>query len=196
MTIKKSFSGRGQTSARGRGWLLAVMALMGLGGGAVAQEKSAAPKSGERLQPASHPIAIQYARWGAFSCAERANEIAAFIATGASGAGASYIQPPPDQPNRRLLTASLAMPYGQAGTAFSTITVAPNQANGCGGNYQTVSYVENKPCKQAVAEAYKQVKFQPLPGTNVLVGALHAQASIFSMDAGRGCILIKQEIAR
>ena len=140
-------------------------------------------------QPKVHPLAENLSKIGAFSCAERANQMANFLS--ATGKSQLVLQTPADKPNQRLLMASLITPTAESNFSIANISLAPNQANGCGGSYQSVSYLF-KSCKTAI-EAYP-IKFQKIENTNVSIGLVSRGLWLTAMPADKGCIIIKQEL--
>jgi hypothetical protein len=140
--------------------------------------------------PRTHTLAQQFARVGAFACAGRANQIASFLSP--QNRDIALMQVPASNPDRSLLSATLVVPLPGAQMALASMALAPNQANGCGGLYQTVVY-KSKGCAAALAEDYPAVKAQALGETAVLMGGIDRNARILAMPADKGCILMKQE---
>jgi hypothetical protein len=140
--------------------------------------------------PSTHTLAQQFARVGAFACAGRANQIASFLSP--QNRDIALMQVPASNPDRSLLSATLVVPLPGAQMALASMALAPNQANGCGGLYQTVVY-KSKGCAAALAEDYPAVKAQALGETAVLMGGIDRNARILAMPADKGCILMKQE---
>ena len=157
--------------------------------GALAAQTAATPN-----QPAPlHPLAAQLGNLGAGSCAGRANQIARFLA-GPAG-GISYIASIPDNPDRRLLAPTLVYPGKGRSQALATISLAPNQANGCGGAYTTINF-EPIQCDKMSSSKYSKIKFALLGDTGVRLGEVPGGPSIFLMPAGKGCNVIKGELVR
>jgi hypothetical protein len=139
----------------------------------------------------THALAQQMAKLGAFSCAAKTNQVANFLSP--AGSDTALLHVPTGNADRSLISASLFMPMGPKQVAVANITVAPNQANGCGATYQTFFY-HAKACKQAMAEIYPNLKTQPVGDSGVDLGGINRNAQVFSVPAGEGCILIKQEV--
>lgn len=140
--------------------------------------------------PSTHTLAQQFARVGAFACAGRANQIASFLSP--QNRDIALMQVPTSNPDRSLLSATLVVPLPGAQMALASMALAPNQANGCGGLYQTIVY-KSKGCTAALAEDYPAVKAQALGETAILMGGMDRNARVLAMPADKGCILIKQE---
>lgn len=141
--------------------------------------------------PSTHTLSQQLARIGAFSCAARANQLASFLSPGYRDITLLHI--PANNADRSLLSATLLVPTGPQQTALANIALAPNQANGCAGMYQTIVY-KAMACAKALADDYPKVKTQALGETAILMGGIDRNARILAMPADKGCILMKQEM--
>ncbi len=139
----------------------------------------------------THALAQQMAKLGAFTCAARVNQVANFLSP--AGSDTALLHMPTGNADRSLLSASLFIPAGPKQVTVANITVAPNQGNGCGATYQTFFY-HPKACKKAMAEIYPNLKTQPVGDSGVDLGGINRNAQVFSVPAGDGCILIKQEV--
>jgi len=51
---------------------------------------------------------------------------------------------PPTNPDQHLVSVSMEIPIKGAASAYASASFAPNQANGCGGMYETVVYWPQK----------------------------------------------------
>ena len=145
----------------------------------------------DNLPAVTHVLSQQMAKLGAFSCAARVNQVASFLSP--AGKDTALLHMPTANTDRSLMSASLFIPMGPQQVAVANIAVAPNQANGCGASYQTFFY-HAKACKQAMAEIYPNLKTQPVGDSGVDLGGINRNAQVFSVPAGEGCILIKQEV--
>jgi len=143
------------------------------------------------VMPKVHPLAENLVKIGAFSCAERANQIANFLAGGAQTE--LVIQTPKDNPNSRMLMSTVVIPLIDKQTVTANINLAPNQVNGCGGSYHTVAY-SNAGCKQVIAESYPSTKFQLINKTSILIGVVNRALWIMAIPAGTGCVITKDEV--
>jgi hypothetical protein len=150
----------------------------------------AAPANSAPAVPNTHTLAQQFARVGAFGCAARANQIASFLSP--QNRDIALMQIPASNPDRSLLSATLVVPLQGTQMALASMALAPNQANGCGGLYQTVVY-KSKGCTAALAEDYPAAKVQALGETGILMGGIDRNARVLAMPADKGCILMKQE---
>lgn len=165
---------------------------------AIAAQAAAEDKKTEQAQIAQpqvptkiQPLAENLAKIGAFSCAERANQIANFL-TGNKQADLIF-QTPKDNPNNRLLMSTMIIPNQNYQNAIGGVSLAPNQVNGCGGSYHLVFYT-SKQCSNATAEIFPSVKFQPINKTNIQIGVVGRGYWILGMPAENGCVFIKEQI--
>ncbi len=145
----------------------------------------------EQQNQAIHPLAKTLSDFGASNCIQRANQIGNFV----SGKINPDIiaQTPVANPNNSLLMATLVIPFLKDRYAITSIALAPNQANGCGGSYHSVFY-SPKLCAKAFADNYPSVKFQPINKTNIQIGVVNRGLWIIGMPAEKGCILMKEEL--
>jgi len=157
------------------------------------QFAQAQTQSSPSATPAPNPYEQALIKAGAPSCAARANQVSQFIA-GDSQAGA-YFFAPSAPADKQLLSFSFELQPGNGQTVYASASFAPNQANGCGAEYEAVVYWP-KVCEAVASEQYKDLKpLQPLrKDIRVLAGA--AGARVFLMPAGTGCIAIKKEVVR
>lgn len=149
----------------------------------------------EGLQPSTpakiHPLAENLAKMGAFSCAEKANQIGNFL--GGDTAPDLIIHTPQDSPNNRLLMSTMIIHDSDKQVVAGSISMAPNQVNGCGASYHAVSFF-GKACMSATAEKYPSLKFQSINKTDTQIAVINKSLWILAMPAGNGCIFIKEEI--
>ncbi len=132
---------------------------------------------------------------GVLTCASRINQVANFLTDGTQGAGALLFIPPAN-PDQRLISVSMEIPAAaNAPVAYASASVAPNQANGCGGMYESVIYWSQS-CESVATGNFGELKQAgPLAKTiTVLDGGIWTK--VFLMPAGAGCVSIKKEIVR
>jgi hypothetical protein len=134
-----------------------------------------APANSAPAVSSTHTLAQQFARVGAFGCAARANQIASFLSP--QNRDIALMQIPASNPDRSLLSATLVVPLQGTQMALASMALAPNQANGCGGLYQTVVY-KSKGCAAALADDYPAVKAQTLGETGILMGGIDRNARV------------------
>ena len=154
-----------------------------------AEEKEQLPLS--PVMPKVHPLAENLAKIGAFSCAERANQIANFLA--GSNPVELVIQTPKDNTNNRLLMSTILIKANKDSYITASIALAPNQANGCGGSYRATFY-SPLACNAATKQAYPDAKFQQLGQSNVQISIINRALWIMAMPADKGCTIIKEEL--
>ncbi len=146
-------------------------------------------KNNNQIKPV-HPLAQNLSNIGAFSCAERANQIGSFL-TGNTEPDI-VLQTPKDNPNNRLLMSTLVV-SGNKKSAISSISLAPNQVNGCGGSYHAINY-SNQSCAQTILDNFKEIKFQLINKTDVQIGVVNRALWIIALPAGSGCVIFKEEV--
>ena len=138
---------------------------------------------------------------GALSCASRINQVANFLTAGSQWFNAVLIAPLAD-PDQRLVSVSLEIQAQDAPLAYASASFAPNQANGCGGMYETVVYW-SQGCDKVASQNFGGLKRIDVkqgapaaraPSIAILDGG--AAMKIFLMPAGQGCVSIKKEVVQ
>ncbi|NOU23199.1 MAG: hypothetical protein HOO93_15720 [Methyloglobulus sp.] len=142
---------------------------------------------------AAYPLAENVAKMGAFSCAARANQIAQFL--GGAPGEILILDNLADNFDRRLIHATLLIPEPDGRFASAEITLAPNQANGCGTAYQISSYADQS-CEKAAQERFPKLKFMALGKTELRIAKIDNHARILAKPMGDGCLLTKSEIVQ
>lgn len=129
---------------------------------------------------------------GVLSCAARVEQVSRFLDFGPQ-VGA-HLMPPPAPADQRLFSLQIELPAGAAGNSFVDMSFAPQQANGCGATYQTVTYWPQT-CEAVGNQQFATFKpSQPLQ-RDVTVLNVGPMTKVFLMRAGAtGCIAIKKEI--
>lgn len=129
---------------------------------------------------------------GVLSCAARVEQVSRFLGYG-SQAGA-HLMPPPAPADQRVFALQMEVPAGAAGNSFVDMSFAPQQANGCGATYQTVTFWAQN-CETVGNQQFATLKpSQPLQ-RDVTVLNVGPMTKVFLMRAGvAGCISIKKEI--
>lgn len=156
-----------------------------------------AAENGKTEAPAAAVNVITQAavNTGVLTCVSRINQLANFLTDGAQGTGALLFIPPVNQ-DQRLISVSMEIPAEAAvPVAYASASVAPNQANGCGGMYESVIYWSQS-CEAVATRNFGELKkVGPLAKTiTVLDGGIWTK--IFLMPAGDGCVSIKKEIVQ
>ncbi len=202
--------------------LLAVtFALGAVGPGAAADKKkqSSAVKSTPALPPSTPPatplpssplvtstatvtatgaqtvvsnITQDAVKGGVLACAGRINQVANFLTGGNQGVGAFIFLPPTDQ-DQRLTSFSIEVPSTTGASSYASAGFAPNQANGCGGMYESLTYWPQG-CAAVAAGAYGALKRGGILAKEIMVLDGGPMTRIFLMPAGTGCLSIKKEI--
>jgi len=152
------------------------------------------PSTSNSKTPPPNGITQAAMKAGVNSCAGRINQVTNFLLTGSTGAGATLFLPD-DNPDRQLFSTSIEIPLIKDNTAYASVSVAPNQAGGCNGMYETVVYWPQN-CAQVAEKQFGAFqKAAPLART-IAVRESGTTVKIFLMPAGTGCVSIKKEIIR
>ena len=157
-----------------------------------------APPAPAPAQPApaaeSGPNALTRAvvQRGVLSCAARVEQVSQFLGFGPQ-AGA-HLMPPAAPADQRLFSVQMELPAGAPGNSLVDMSFAPQQANGCGATYQTVTYWPQS-CETVGNQQFATLKpSQPLQ-RDVTVLNVGPMTKVFLMRVGTsGCIAIKKEI--
>lgn len=136
-------------------------------------------------------LAQNLAKIGAFSCAERANQISNFLSP--NGQHELILQTPKDNSNNRLLMSSMLIKASKDSSIVASISLAPNQINGCGGSYRTIFYSPNT-CTKASATNFPNNKFQNIGDSKAQIAVINRALWVIALQADKGCIFIKEEI--
>lgn len=137
------------------------------------------------------PLAQNLSNMGSLSCVDRANQMSNFLSTNRQAE--LIIQTPKDNVNNRLLMAGMVIRGGNLPNAYSSLSLAPNQVNGCGGSYRTIFYSSNS-CSKASAANFPGKKFQAVGKSNSQIALINRAQWVVAMPADKGCIFIKEEI--
>ena len=132
---------------------------------------------------------------GVFTCGSRLDTLANFLLAGSQGVGTMLFIPPNNQ-NQRLISVSFEIPAtASVPVVYASTSVAPGQANGCGGMYESVIYWRES-CQVIANRNFGGLKIVgPLAKSiTVLDGGIYTK--IFLMPAGNGCVSIKKEIVQ
>ena len=165
---------------------------MALSGVALAAEPAAAPQPAEAAQPpAINAIAQAAVKGGILACAGRINQVSQFI-IGNNPSGA-FLFGAPAQPDQRLVSLSFEVQSGAEQVAYASASFAPNQANGCGGEYEAVVYWPQS-CEVVALKQFAGAKKGQLLRKSIQVLEPQGSARIFLMPAGSGCVSIKKEV--
>lgn len=129
---------------------------------------------------------------GVLSCAARVEQVSRFLGFG-SQVGA-HLMPPTAPADQRLFSVQMELPAGAGSNSFVDMSFAPQQANGCGATYQTVSFWPDS-CETVGSQQFANLKPSLPIQRDVTVLNLSATTKVFLMRAGTaGCISIKKEI--
>jgi hypothetical protein len=132
---------------------------------------------------------------GALSCAGRINQVVNFLAAGSQEMGA-HLYVPAAEPDRSLISVSLELRNENMPPAYASAGFAPNQANGCGAEYEAVAYWNVK-CDSVAAKQFAGLKQAGVLRKEIIVLDGGSVLKVFLMPAGSsGCISIKKEVVR
>jgi hypothetical protein len=128
---------------------------------------------------------------GVLNCASRINQVSNFLNYGPQ-AGA-FLMSPPNQPDQRLVPLAMEVPT-ESGSAYVSVTFAPNQANGCGAAYDAVMYWPQK-CEVVASKQFSTLKKTGPLRKDITMLDGGVATKVFLMPAGSGgCISVKKEV--
>ncbi|MDA8169185.1 MAG: hypothetical protein M0Z59_05725 [Nitrospiraceae bacterium] len=141
---------------------------------------------------AINPVTEVAVKAGMLACAERIEQVTNFLAGGAESG--VYLFLPPSEPDKRLFSASLEVHAGgkNASPAYASMSFAPNQANGCGALYETVTYWDMSPGK-LIKTRFPDFRRVGVMRRDITV-LERGTVRIFVLPAGAGSISIKKEV--
>ncbi|MEI6608608.1 MAG: hypothetical protein WCO53_02565 [Deltaproteobacteria bacterium] len=173
--------------------LIAAFGLAPLIPLAMAQDQPAAAAAPAQPQAADINRITQAAeKSGIKACSGRINQVSNFLTGGTPGVGAMIFLPPAN-PDQQLVSVSMEIPIKGAAAAYASASFAPNQANGCGGMYETVVYRPQK-CDVVASKNFGTLKKIGALSKTIFVLDGGLTTKIFFMPAGTGCISIKKEV--
>ena len=169
--------------------------------GAASTAPTPAPAAQTAQQPVTQPAApgrpnpltLAAAQQGVLSCSSRINPVVSALGV-SDNSGGSWLLPP-EQQDQRLAPLVVEMPISLGRSAYISATFAPNQANGCGGMYETVVYWPQK-CDVVANKNFGTLKKLGALSRTIYVRDGGVTTKIFLMPAGTGCVAIKKEIIR
>lgn len=139
-----------------------------------------------------HRLTAELNALGAVSCLARAEQIARFLDPG--NVAAVAVMPLGSYPNQRMVLANLTIPQSNGREALATITIAPNQANGCGASYQLIKQ-ETGNCSDALkARQAEPTGPLPLGGKSIRIQRLSQDSVFLGWQLKDSCLIIKQQI--
>lgn len=136
---------------------------------------------------------VQYAQSaGVRKCLGRIEQVAKFLTGTSSNVGGQYFISP-SHPDDMMISLSMEIQQFGTGPAYASASFAPNQANGCGGMYETVVYWPQN-CESVAQQHYPDLRRGGKLSSQIIVLSGGPALKIFLMPAGTGCISIKKEI--
>jgi hypothetical protein len=152
---------------------------------------SSAVQPEKKSSPTAKRITDAAVKAGVQSCADRINQVTDFLTTG-NRSGAILFEPP-STPDKRLISISLGLAMKGGKVAYASESFAPNQANGCGGMYETVVYWAEG-CVDMAKSRFSSFKKYGVLVNNITVLDGGPGVRVFLMPAGTGCVAIKKEV--
>jgi len=153
---------------------------------------TSSPQAAAQAASRPHPITLAATQQGVLSCSGRINQVV--NALGVTDKSGVALMLPPAQQDQRLVPLVLEMSTTQGGSAYISATFAPNQANGCGANYDAVVYWP-KSCNEVAQQSYASLKLLGRLKKDVVMLDGGVNMKVFLLPAGpAGCISIKREI--
>ena len=152
---------------------------------------ASSPSPEQKPNPAAKRITDAVVKAGVQSCADRVNHVTNFLTAG-SRSGAILFEPP-SEPDKRLVSISLGLAMKGGKVAYASESFAPNQANGCGGVYETMVYWEAG-CADVAKAQFSALKKYGVLVNSIIVLEGSPGLKVFLMPAGKGCVAIKKEV--
>ena len=138
---------------------------------------------------ADNPLAQGLEQLGASKCIDRAKQLPEMIARSTE---AVVLQRPVGDTDASLLTAILLPSAASKLKGVSIISMAPNQANGCGATYQSINIID-KPCEAAVKEVFGGNAAKPVGTNGFSIIPLGPTSRVLAMPGTASCVLVRQE---
>jgi hypothetical protein len=171
---------------------LAAVALM-CSFGAQAQELgNKFPQAAEQNPDGPNALTRSAVQRGILQCAARVEQVSKFLGFGSQASG--LLLAPASPTDQRLFSISMEVPAGATLNTLADMQFAPNQANGCGASYQTISYYAQS-CDQMASSLSSQYKAMPPLKRDVAVLDGGPASKVFLIRAGdAGCVVVKKEL--
>ena len=173
---------------------LSMVALSGCAEEPVKTQTAPPPPAIQPVKPPVNGITAAACNAGVKSCAYRLNQVTNYLTTGTQNTKALLFMPP-NNPDKNIISTSLAIPVNTTSVSYASASVAPNQANDCGGMYETVTYWPEQ-CSAVESKNYQGLKKNNAFGLSMTVLDVSVSAKIFLMPAGKGCVSIKKEVVQ
>ena len=140
----------------------------------------------------AHPLAQEMYKAGATNCAATAHQLASLVV---HGPAPSLLQVAQQDVDRSLVEATVVVTQGKGQHSLVNMTFAPSQASGCGASLRWIRYID-KSCSKAAKKLYAGLKTQSLGDTGILLGMLGSQSQVILQPAGKGCLVVTDELVR
>lgn len=141
--------------------------------------------------PTPHPIAQEMFRAGAMTCAHTAHELATIIT---ASEPISFIQIDAQNPDNNITNASIYTEKENSPAIFN-MTFAPSQSRGCGASLRGLMYIE-KNCRQIAKKFYPEQKINEIEKKGILFSRINEKSQATFLPAGKGCILMTEELVK
>lgn len=159
-----------------------------------ADDKPVTPPTAQTSTSTVSSITQAAVKAGTLACTSRINQVSTFLTAGVKGVNAMLFIPPNNQ-DQQLISVSMEIPSSDASSAYASASFAPNQANGCGGMYETVVYWPQK-CTEVAGKTFGALKKIDAFSKNMTVLDGGVTTKVFLMQAGSGCVSIKKELVQ
>lgn len=140
--------------------------------------------------PSVNSVTQAAVQGGVLTCAGRINQVASFLTAGSQSS--AYLFTSAREPDQRIFSTSLEISGPGAPVAYASASFAPNQANGCGALYETVTYWPLR-CEEVGARQFTGLQASARLGSTLTV-LQSGTVRVFLMPADKGCVAIKKEI--
>lgn len=143
------------------------------------------------INPSAQGIVDAAVKAGVKSCADRIYQVSDFLTTGIKTG--AIIFPPYTEPDKSLVSFSLALDMPNGKKAYVSESFAPNQASGCSSLYESVVYWEEN-CTDVAKRQFASLKNASVINNNLIMLDGGTNVRVFLMPAGTGCVAIKKEV--
>ena len=145
----------------------------------------------QHTNPSAQGIVDAAVTAGVKSCVDRIYQVSDFLTTGLKTG--AIIFPPNSEPDKSLVSFSLALDMPNGKKAYVSESFAPNQASGCSSLYESVVYWEEN-CTDVAKRQFASLKNASIINNNLIMLDGGTNVRVFLMPAGTGCVAIKKEV--
>lgn len=142
--------------------------------------------------PIPNRLALIAQRAGVVQCLHRMDTVGKFLGVNEKSGIALFVHT--QQADQQVASVSLELP-GRDSAGYASATFAPNQANGCGFDYEAVTYHSGK-CEAVAEKEFKGAHPVGKLKKDIISLDIGNGGRVFLMPAGSGCVSIKKEVFR